>query len=79
MDGDNTIVIWVSNEVPSKKGLLNWMDQFGGFYRSIELETTSLYYIDDVGLSPMSKIAALILSSSCSRRRILPASFRGQT
>ena len=52
VDGDNTIVIWVSNEVPSKKGLLNWMDQFGGFYRSIELETTSLYYIDDVWAQP---------------------------
>ena len=52
VDGDNTIVIWVSNEVPSKKGLLNRMDQFGGFYRSIELETTSLYYIDDVWAQP---------------------------
>jgi beta-galactosidase len=52
VDGENTFVIWVSNQEPSRKGLLNWIDQFGGFYRSIELETTSAVYLDDVWAQP---------------------------
>jgi beta-galactosidase len=51
-DSDNTLVIWVSNRALSKKGLLNWQDQFGGFYRSVELEATSTVYIDDVWARP---------------------------
>ena len=51
-EGENTIVARVSNKVLSRKGLLNWLDQFGGFYRSIELESTSPVYIDDVWARP---------------------------
>jgi hypothetical protein len=47
-DGENTIVARVSNKVTSRKGLLNWLDQFGGLYRSVEVEATSASFIDDV-------------------------------
>ena len=47
-DGENTVVARVSNKVVSRKGLLNWLDQFGGLYRSVEVEATAPSYIDDV-------------------------------
>jgi len=49
---ENTVVVRVSNKVKSHKGLLNWLDQFGGLYRSVELEATSPVYIDDVWARP---------------------------
>jgi beta-galactosidase len=49
---ENTVVVRVSNKVKSHKGLLNWLDQFGGLYRSVEIEATSPVYIDDVWASP---------------------------
>ncbi len=48
----NTVVVRVSNKVKSHKGLLNWLDQFGGLYRSVEIEATSPIYIDDVWVRP---------------------------
>ena len=50
--GDNSIVARVSNRTLSRKGLLNWLDQFGGIYRSVELEATASVYIDDVWARP---------------------------
>ena len=52
VEGENTIVARVSNKALSRKGLLNWLDQFGGFYRSVELEATTSVYIDDVWARP---------------------------
>ncbi|MCL5005097.1 MAG: hypothetical protein M1404_01075 [Acidobacteria bacterium] len=49
---ENTVVVRVSNKVKSHKGLLNWLDQFGGLYRSVEVEATSPVYIDDVWARP---------------------------
>lgn len=50
--GENTVVVRVSNKVKSHKGLLNWQDQFGGLYRSVDIEATSPVYIDDVWARP---------------------------
>ena len=50
--GRNTLVARASNKVTSRKGLLNWLDQWGGFYRSVELEATAPVYIDDVWVQP---------------------------
>lgn len=49
---ENTVVARVSNKVKSHKGLLNWLDQFGGLYRSVTIEATSQVYIDDVWARP---------------------------
>jgi beta-galactosidase len=37
----------VRNDVPSRKGLMSWIERFGGLYRSIELEATPAVLIDD--------------------------------
>lgn len=50
--GPNTISAYVSNKINSHKGGVNWRDQFGGLYRSVELEATSPTYIDDVWVTP---------------------------
>ncbi|MEN6536104.1 MAG: sugar-binding domain-containing protein, partial [Bryobacteraceae bacterium] len=47
-EGSNTIVVRVSNKVISRKGLMNWLHQFGGLYRSVELEATAPVRIEDV-------------------------------
>ena len=46
--GENTFTVRISNKVSSRKGLVNWLDQFGGFYRSVELEATPPIYVDDL-------------------------------
>lgn len=46
--GENTFTARVSNKASSRKGLVNWLDQFGGFYRSVELEATTPIYVDDL-------------------------------
>jgi hypothetical protein len=50
--GDNVITARVTNQAVSRKGLVNWREQFGGFYRSVELEATAFAYIDDVWVRP---------------------------
>jgi len=37
----------VRNDVPSRKGLMSWIQRFGGLYRSVELEATPALLIDD--------------------------------
>jgi len=37
----------VRNDVPSRKGLMGWIQRFGGLYRSVELEATPAVFIDD--------------------------------
>jgi beta-galactosidase len=37
----------VRNDVPSRKGLMAWIDRFGGIYRSVELDATPDLLIDD--------------------------------
>ena len=49
---ENTLVVRVTNKTTSRKGLINWIEQFGGLYRSVELEATSPAYIDDVWARP---------------------------
>ncbi len=46
------IAALVRNDVPSRKGLSNWLHRFGGLYRSVELEATPAVYIDDVYAVP---------------------------
>jgi len=41
------IVAKVRNDVPSGKGLMNWIHRFGGLYRDVEIEATSAVSIDD--------------------------------
>lgn len=41
------IVAKVRNDVPSRKGLMSWIERFGGLYRSVELEATPTLLIDD--------------------------------
>ena len=43
-----TVVVQVSNAVPSRKGLMSAMHRWGGIYRDIELEATPQTFIDDV-------------------------------
>ncbi|HVM50298.1 MAG TPA: hypothetical protein VMU04_19880 [Candidatus Acidoferrum sp.] len=42
-----TLVAKVRNDVPSRKGLMNWIERFGGLYRSVEIEATPNVFIDD--------------------------------
>ena len=51
-EGVNTIVARVSDAVNSRKGGQNCLDQFGGLYRSVELEATPSVYIDDTWAKP---------------------------
>src|ERR1041385_1881706 len=37
----------VRNDVPSRKGLMGWIQRFGGLYRSVELEATPNLLVDD--------------------------------
>ena len=37
----------VRNDVPSRKGLMSWIQRFGGLYRSVELDATPALLIDD--------------------------------
>lgn len=37
----------VRNDVPSRKGLMSWIQRFGGLYRSVELEATPAWLVDD--------------------------------
>jgi beta-galactosidase len=41
----------VRNDVPSRKGLMGWIQRFGGLYRSVELEATPSVFIDDAYVS----------------------------
>ena len=48
-----TVVALVRNDVPSAKGLMNWVHRFGGLYRSVELEATPGLLIDDLYTEPL--------------------------
>ncbi len=37
----------IRNDVPSRKGLMGWIERFGGLYRSVELDATPGLLIDD--------------------------------
>jgi beta-galactosidase len=37
----------VRNDVASRKGLMSWIQRFGGLYRSVELEATPALLVDD--------------------------------
>ncbi len=41
------VAVKVRNDVPSRKGLMGWIQRFGGLYRSVELEATPGRLIDD--------------------------------
>ena len=41
------VVAKVRNDVPSGKGLMNWIHRFGGLYRDVEIEATPAASIDD--------------------------------
>ncbi|MBE7558309.1 hypothetical protein HS125_04945 [bacterium] len=42
------VVALVRNDVPSRKGVFNWMHRFGGLYRGVELEATGDPFIESV-------------------------------
>ena len=42
------IAVQVRNDVASFKGLMGWIQRFGGLYRSVELDATPSLLIDDV-------------------------------
>jgi beta-galactosidase len=46
------IIAEVRNDVPSRKGVFNWIHRFGGLYRSVELEATGNYSIDYAYIEP---------------------------
>jgi len=48
-----TVVALVRNDVPSAKGLMNWVHRFGGLYRGVELEATPGLLIDDLYAEPL--------------------------
>lgn len=50
--GQNVITARVNTRQNSRKGSVNWRDQFGGLYRGVELEATSDTYIDDAWAMP---------------------------
>jgi beta-galactosidase len=37
----------IRNDVPSRKGLMGWIQRFGGLYRGVELDATPALLIDD--------------------------------
>lgn len=41
------VVVKARNDVPSGKGLVSWVERFGGLYRGVEIESTSTMLIDD--------------------------------
>jgi hypothetical protein len=45
-NGDLVITAKVRNDVPSGKGLLNYVHRFGGLYRSVELDATPSVLVD---------------------------------
>jgi hypothetical protein len=46
--GEKVVVVAkVRNDVPTRKGLMGWIQRFGGLYRSVELEATPARFIDD--------------------------------
>jgi hypothetical protein len=46
--GEKVVVaVRVRNDVASRKGLMSWIQRFGGLYRSVELEATPALLIDD--------------------------------
>lgn len=50
--GTNVVTARVTNKMDSHKGLVNWQDQFGGLYRSVEIEATPGTYLDDAWAVP---------------------------
>lgn len=50
--GQNMVTVLVNNKENSRKGNEDWLDQFGGLYRSVEVEATSSTYIDDAWVKP---------------------------
>lgn len=49
---DAVVVALVNNQENSRKGNENWLCQFGGLYRSVEVEATPDIWIDDVWAKP---------------------------
>ena len=49
---DAVIVAKVRNDVPSRKGLFNWIERFGGLYRSVELQATPDVLLDRIYTIP---------------------------
>ena len=50
--GEKAVVaVKVRNDVPSGKGLMNWIHRFGGLYRSAEIDATPAVALDDVYVS----------------------------
>jgi beta-galactosidase/beta-glucuronidase len=45
--GKCVVVVKACNDVPSGKGLISWMERFGGLYRGVEVEATQILFIDD--------------------------------
>lgn len=50
--GEKAVVaVKVRNDLPSGKGLMNWIHRFGGLYRSVEIDATPAVALDDVYVS----------------------------
>ncbi|MBQ9875170.1 MAG: hypothetical protein IJM30_11990 [Thermoguttaceae bacterium] len=47
-DGENEITALARNDVPSRLGLFDDNEHFGGFFRDVEMESTPSLYVDDV-------------------------------
>ena len=45
-DGNLFIAVKVRNDIPGGKGLFGWIHQFGGLYRSVELDATPKQFVD---------------------------------
>ena len=45
--GKCVVVVKACNDVPSGKGLISWIERFGGLYRGVEVESTPILFIDD--------------------------------
>ena len=43
----------VRNDLPGRKGLSTWIQNFGGLYRSVEIEATSEVWIDNAYVEPL--------------------------
>ena len=50
--GENTVVVRVDNKINSRKGCVVARDQFGGLYRSVELEATAPTYLENAWVRP---------------------------
>lgn len=70
-----TVVVEVRNDVPSAKGMMNWVHRFGGLYRSVELEATPEVFIDEVYTEPDLDAGAVRVQVQV--RHVRPGTDRG--